>query len=448
MLDFGSTSWEYFDVANTTNLELRGRTWWAYRTVPPSLRTMVGKRNLRRSLETSDLAEAIRRKPAAMAEFAEILEQARTSSGSRDPAELGARRWHQFESQIVRQPEANLSAEDRAHLFITERLKIEAQFGPDAGQRFEQMASKPAGERVDAHLTAFHAQTRTAPKTKAEQATAIRRLIAWDPSLNLRTLDRRAAGRYVSDGLTFTQSPVTKNKQITCLSAYWRWLLRKGIVDENPWREQFLPIRGHTDTQDERPFTDAEITTLLANAVDARLADAMRIAALSGMRIEEICLLRVADCADGLFNIRKAKTQAGVRVVPIHSGLTQMIHARCRGKRPEDFLLHELGPTPTTGAIRARSDPLSKQFTRYRREIGVDALASGHRRSLVNFHSFRRWFITKAEHAGIPPWTIESVVGHKRSGMTLGVYSEGSSVEQLRACVEAITEIVCCPPTI
>lgn len=425
-------------MAKTSNLELRGRRWWAYRTVPPSLRPVVGRRNLRRSLETSDLAEAIRRKPAAMAEFAEILEQARTGSGSPDPAERGARRWHQFESQLVRQSDTTLTAEDRAHLFVTERLKIEAQYGPEAAFRFEQLVSKPPGEAIDAHVAAFHAQTRTAPKTKAEQSTAIRRLIAWGPDLNLRTVDRRTAGRYVSDGLTFTQSPVTKNKQITCLSAYWRWLLRRGIVNENPWREQFLPIKGHTDTQDERPFTDDEIKTLLVNAVDARLADTMRIAALSGMRIEEICLLRVADCADGLFQIRKAKTQAGVRVVPIHSALAPMVAARCRGKRPEEFLIHELGPAPKKGATRARSDTLSKQFTRYRRDVGVDDVAPGQRRSLVNFHSFRRWFITKAEHAGIPPWTIESVVGHKRSGMTLGVYSQGSSVAQLRACVDAV----------
>lgn len=37
----------------------------------------------------------------------------------------------------------------------------------------------------------------------------------------------------------------------------------------------------------------------------------------------------------------------------------------------------------------------------------------GQRRSLVNFHSFRRWFVTEAERAGIPESTILSVVGHE-----------------------------------
>jgi len=56
----------------------------------------------------------------------------------------------------------------------------------------------------------------------------------------------------------------------------------------------------------------------------------------------------------------------------------------------------------------------------------------------VTFHSFRRWFITKAEQAGIAPHIIASVVGHKRQGMTLGLYSGGPSREQLRECVEAV----------
>jgi integrase len=48
----------------------------------------------------------------------------------------------------------------------------------------------------------------------------------------------------------------------------------------------------------------------------------MHVAALSGMRIEEIYRLTVADCANGWFRIRHAKTRAGVRRVPVHSALT------------------------------------------------------------------------------------------------------------------------------
>lgn len=65
-------------------------------------------------------------------------------------------------------------------------------------------------------------------------------------------------------------------------------------------------------------------------------------------------------------------------------------------------------------------------------------MVPGKRRSLVNFHSFRRWFITKAERADQPESIIAVVVGYKRQGMTLGRYSAGPLMEQARRCVEAV----------
>ena len=89
-----------------------------------------------------------------------------------------------------------------------------------------------------------------------------------------------------------------------------------------------------------------------------------------------------------------------------------------RGKAPDHDLFDGI-PIPEPGSQRERSMPAVKAFGRY-------------------FHSFRRWFITKAERAGIPETTIASVVGHKRQGMTFGTYSAGPELEQFRACAEAV----------
>lgn len=58
----------------------------------------------------------------------------------------------------------------------------------------------------------------------------------------------------------------------------------------------------------------------------------------------------------------------------------------------------------------------------------------------MDFHSFRRWFVTAAERAGQPPHVISAVVGHEagRGGMTLGTYSGGPSAVQLAGVVEAV----------
>jgi integrase len=161
------------------------------------------------------------------------------------------------------------------------------------------------------------------------------------------------------------------------------------------------------------------------------------MAALSGMRIEELCRLKVRDCAGGLFKITKAKTTAGVRSVPIHSDLCAIVTGRSAGKGSDGYLFDELADPPA-GSPRERSMPAVKRFSRYMRALGVAVVVAGKRRSLTNFHSFRRWFITKAEHAGQPENIIASVVGHKRQGMTLGVYSGGPSADQFKACVESV----------
>lgn len=67
----------------------------------------------------------------------------------------------------------------------------------------------------------------------------------------------------------------------------------------------------------------------------------------------------------------------------------------------------------------------------------MDDKREGTRRSLVNFHSARRWFTTKARHAGHPRETIAEIVGHAadKKDVTFGVYAKGASEMQRRACV-------------
>lgn len=93
---------------------------------------------------------------------------------------------------------------------------------------------------------------------------------------------------------------------------------------------------------------------------------------------------------------------------------------------------HELGTGPD------RAGPIGTAFTRYRRRLGIQE-GTG-RRSKVNFHSFRRWFVTSAVNAGQPGHMVALVVGHAegRRGMTLGRYWAGADDGALRGVVEAV----------
>jgi integrase len=110
---------------------------------------------------------------------------------------------------------------------------------------------------------------------------------------------------------------------------------------------------------------------------------------------------------DDCFLFPPQKKERGPRRVPIHSALLPV-------RQP-------LWAWKTSAAA-------SQQFITYRRSLGVEPV----------FHSFRRWFISKAEQAGQPESVIAAVVGHRRPGLTFGRYSSGPGVELMRACVEAV----------
>ena len=272
------------------------------------------------------------------------------------------------------------------------------------------------------------------------------RLRDWLVSANvpamLEVVDRRIAGRFISERLNADGlHRKTQQRIVSACRSYWVWMGRKGIVDDvkNPWDRQAPPKALNTalgdSTERQRAFADAEIVTLLNGPADTELADLMRICALSGMRIDEPYRLLVSDCAGGVFNIRRAKTKAGVRRVPIHPDIAAIVARRTADKDPSDFLF------PEPGALRAgreRSMAASQRFVRYRRAVGVDDVVAGRKKSFVNFHSFRHWFITTAIRAGEPDHIVKQVVGQKLQGVTLGVYFAGDIPARLRECVEAV----------
>ena len=201
---------------------------------------------------------------------------------------------------------------------------------------------------------------------------------------------------------------------------------------------------GHTG---KRPFTDEEVATLFAGITNPLLADMMRVAALTGMRIGEIAELRVRHIRGDLIKVPGTKTAAAQRDVPIHPGLAPLFQRRTAGMPAAAYIFHEL-PEQTNPA-RPRGAPATQAFTRDRRALGVDDAIEGVRQSRIDFHSFRRWFIRKALAAledgttGFTGWTIADVVGHSKEngplGMTMGVYPGRADVKALRACVEAVT---------
>lgn len=451
---------------------LRGGRFYVAVRVPESLRGVVttGRQtHIRRSLHTNNEAEAIRRHRIAEADIKALIESARREpDGSRkgkDPASpdvaADAAWWREHlkaEGIALADAFQDAAFSETIDKIAGQPLCIEV--GEDGQERavYDSQRERQATELVDlvtgrrvpvaTELERFLEDKRgragdpLSSRYVSRIRRAVRALSVWlaDRATgdNVSAVTRYEAGLYAEHLGRTCNTAQTASSLVAALSSYWKWMAKRGAAAENPWKDQTPETRKSPLDADKRPYTDDEVRRLLSGETYSTLHDLMRVAALSGMRINEIGQLKVADCGGGVFNIRTAKTSAGIRRVPIHPALAPLIARRSEGKREDAYLIEELSARKDHTTDRAAK--ASERFTEYRRALGIDERKEGQRQSNIDFHSFRRWFVTKAEEAGQPPHIISSVVGHAegRQGMTLGLYSGGPSETQMRAAVESV----------
>jgi len=327
--------------------------------------------------------------------------------------------------------------------------KLEVARGKEAGDRLHLMMEGLLTP-LDEHLDEWFEENGCTEHTATLHRKAFRVLSEWckarDLEQTLQAITDRIASEFIDKHLkVILGKPKTINRYLSTYRSHWRWLRRKHRIPHNPWLDTAIPERRYIDRHleeetEKRPFTDDEVKALLSNdpklTADARayMKDLMMFGALTGARVDAICSLRVRDCTATTITFKPAKREPKRRTIPIHSKLMKIVARRIAKKEADGFLFHEL---PDATAKRHRSASASQAFTRYRRKVGVGAGAG--EESRVDFHSFRRWFITKAEQAGIGPHIIAAVVGHRRGNITMDLYSGGPTVEkQMKACVEAV----------
>ena len=173
------------------------------------------------------------------------------------------------------------------------------------------------------------------------------------------------------------------------------------------------------------------------------------IAAHSGMRLEEIVRLRpmhdvTEKCGIPCFSIQphpdgwNPKTEAGRRLVPIHSFLIELGFLDFVGSRTtEPYLFNDL---KSGGPDGKRGYQFSREFSRAKIKLGVA--------KKTTFHSFRhsaRTMLTNTEVELFRDAWIDAVMGHDaEEGQSEGVqtYTKRIDIENLRKVVEHIRPLI------
>lgn len=441
-------------------LEWHGRTIRVVVRVPPSRVAALGKTKLKESLNTANPRDAEVLKWPVITRLKREVEESRRQSAAKDPLLKEAFRWR--EAVASEEGELESGEEDRAIVpeLITDRAEeVERTDGRARAKLFASVAlgdATPVATLVDDWLR----EKEYAGRTEAARRHSVRLFLDWchatGTSPTVEGVTRKVAGRFVTEEFVARSIPAaTANKTITGLSSLWEWLKLRGHTEaENPWTKQSVRDKDRERRKgqrepgetDKRPFTDEEAARLLTGLKDPLLLDFSFVAALTGMRRDEIATLRARHVTGGVIKVPGTKTAAAVRDVPVHPLLAPLLERRTAGKAAAEFVFHEL-PEQRNPA-RGRGAPVTQAFTRHRRALGVDDTPPGARQSRVDFHSWRRWFIRQAVSAleegatGFTAWTIADVVGHSNEDgplpMTLGRYPGKAPLKALQACVEAV----------
>jgi integrase len=146
----------------------------------------------------------------------------------------------------------------------------------------------------------------------------------------------------------------------------------------------------------------------------------------AGLRNSELCDLNIADLdfAHGVFIVRDAKTEAGIRRVNMTPWLRDELLAY-RATRPDAQADEPAFPT-RTGGRRDRNNINRRIIAPAVR--AASALRTGyHDQPLpdsITAHTFRRTFITLMLEAGAPVPYVQSQVGHEDATTTLNIYAQ------------------------
>ncbi|MBZ9939210.1 tyrosine-type recombinase/integrase [Mesorhizobium sp. BR1-1-16] len=448
-------------MTDTRYLTKRRQGYYVEIEIPPSLRETMGKKRLVKSLGTRELNVARAKRWETIAALKAQIEAARKGSAALPLEEeaLGYRRALMQARGDAEADGAETGIRDRYFDLLGKQTGTGAfgdgEFDPESERQAGLFRDVAAGKAtpLTINIDDWLSATGLPMRSISLHRRSINALIAWMKEEGLgstvETVDRDIAHRFLVTFLFGTRG--LNRKTITSyrwgLTDYWRWMVDAGRIKSsipNPWEHQRLPkeqtvaARSAEGTHEtERPFTAEELGKLLGGSPTPRTMDAMLFGALTGARLEAIFRLRVRDCdvEGGMLSVPPLKKEKAARALPSHPKLLPVIEARCKGKGPDAWLFDDIDLVKTG---RERSMAESQAFGRYLRSLKLEQVRPDRRRSLVNFHSFRRWFITKAEEAGYPESLIALAVGHSRKGMTFGVYSKPDMQRQLKELVGSI----------
>lgn len=330
-----------------SHIEKRANLYYATLTVPADVRPTLGKLRYVQSTQTSSRPEALVRAALLVAGWKAEIAKARGKLP--DPkATFWETLRHDF---ITAKDEANQGAAEEQIERAVQTVKDPEQ--ASALWKYATGLTTPLAPLVEA----WKASLTLAPKTIDQQHRDVLKLAGH--FVNLEALEPRRVKAWTDKLIAAGATAATLERLMNGCRSLWRYLQDSGTVPmdaPDPFIGSFrlATKRAKRNTVDRQAFTPQDLAKVYRQAKengDTALAHLIALGAYTGARIEELCSLTLDDCGRGVFTIRDAKTDAGVRQVPIHPALLPVV-ASMKKSSVDGFLV----PSTSTSKYGVRSD--------------------------------------------------------------------------------------------
>jgi integrase len=413
----------YYSVAAYPKyLVKRKQGFYAVVEIPKALRhAFNSKPRFLQSLTTTDQRVAERRLPIVIARWKELIEKAK---GNHDPAT-------NFMWELMEWRKAIASETDDENKSITLGIATDwlEALKDKKGDEAATEAAAVIFDNVQPLLPNFLPWTQTikhlAAKTQDLQKLSVNHLC--NHFNTTAKIDKAAVKQYLT---TLKAEKNLSDKTLSLRLTFMRNFI--GYLDDEHGTN-LLPLftmaalgrNISAKTAKQRawiPFTAEQVSKLYQAALEKKkpdyaLADLIAFGAYTGCRIEELAQLKSVHFTLGGFRVEDSKTSAGIREVPLHPALANMVK-RLKEKAADGFLLDG----SDEGAFGKRSDALGKRFGHLKTKLGFG--------DQHVFHSIRKTVVSQLEQAGVNENITADIVGHDKPRITYGLYSAGASMAQ------------------
>ena len=337
--------------------------------------------------------------------------------------------------------------DDNAREAWREALELDAErlaekIGPEKAARWYRVAIGVEGKLVRELFEDYRAKRQPpfSVSTVNNLKTAEMEFLSFAGNdIELDMVDRKLVRQFVDDYLPQQknakapkgQGPATIAKKVSMLRSVWEWAKGQDILPRevlSPWDQQGPSSAAIAAAKkSRRRFEPEEVKKLFAaQAEGTALGDIIRIALLTGVRLEEIAGLdcRSVDPKARWYTVEKGKTGNAARVIPLVDVAQRIVLRRFKAANSTGPLFPELPIRQSTGK---RGGAPSQRFTKLRREV-----LGGETDGELAEHAFRHTWRTAAGRAGVDLRAAQTMGGWSRGKASDLDYDHGLENEQYR----------------